>query len=119
MSQEDVPVYDVTLILPDGSERTLSVRGDQHIWDAAYYAGIHLPALCHQGWCCTCAARLESVGCVDQSDSVSYFPQDREAGYVLLCTGKPCGNMRIRTGQARAMRQHRLKLGLPAPYAKL
>jgi len=24
---------------------------------------------------------------VDQSDSVSYFPEDRRAGFVLLCTG--------------------------------
>ncbi len=117
--QAEAPSYDIVLVFPDGSERRLEAPADRHIWDAAYAAGIALPALCHQGWCLTCAARLLEGGPVDQSDSVSYLPEDRQAGYVLLCTGKPCAGARILTGQARAMRQHRLKLGLPAPYASL
>lgn len=112
-------IYTVTLVWPDGHERTISVRADQHIWDAAHAAGIELPALCHQGWCLTCAGKLEGSGEVDQRDSVTYFPQDRAAGYALLCTGTPCSDLRILVAQARAMRAHRRQLKLPAPYASL
>jgi ferredoxin len=107
------------LIAPDGRERTLQARANEHIWDEAHQAGIRLPALCHQGWCLTCAARVENDGCVDQRDSAAFYPEDKTAGFALLCTGKPCSDLRIRTRQARAMRQHRLKLGLPAPYSNL
>ncbi len=105
--------------MPDGRERKLEVPGDRHIWDVAYEAGIKLPALCHQGWCLTCAGQLEGEGCVNQEDSVASYTQDRDAGYVLLCTGKPCSDLRIRTGQARPMRQRRAGLGLPSPYTNL
>jgi len=111
----DPTSFEVTLILPDGV-RTILV-GDQHIWDAAWAAGIVLPALCHQGRCLTCAGRLENGGDVDQSDSVSYFPADRDAGFVLLCTGKPRSALRIRTHQQDAMRAHRREKELPAPYS--
>ena len=97
-------------------DRTISVAEDEHIWDAASRQGVHLPALCHQGWCLTCAGRLEA-GEVDQRDSVGYFPEDHEAGFVLLCTGRPLSDLRIRTHQASAMRRHRLALGLPSPYS--
>jgi ferredoxin len=108
--------YRVTLLTPEG-EVALWVRQDQHIWDAAAEAGISLPAICHQGRCLTCAGRLDGPGEVDQSDSNAYFPQDREAGFVLLCTGKPRSDLRIITHQADVMRKHRRDLNLPAPYS--
>jgi ferredoxin len=113
---QDNHFYRVRLLTPEG-ERALWVRGDQHIWDAAAEAGIELPAICHQGRCLTCAGKLEGPGEVDQSDSNAYFPQDREAGYVLLCTGCPRSDLRIRTHQADEMRRRRRELKLPAPYA--
>ena len=108
--------FTVTLLTPEGEHR-LRVGREQHIWDAATAAGIRLPAMCQMGHCLTCAGKLEGGGEVDQSDSRQYFPQDRAAGYVLLCTGKPRSDLRIRTHQQQAMRRHRLELGLPAPYA--
>lgn len=108
--------FDVELLLPHG-ERSIRVGREEHIWDAAFAAGVVLPALCHQGRCLTCAARLEGPGKVDQSDSVSYYPEDREAGFVLLCTGKPRTSLRVRTHQAHEMRQHRRDKKLPAPYS--
>lgn len=108
-------VFEVTLLTPDG-ERTVRVADDERIWDAASVQGVKLPALCHQGWCLTCAGRIER-GEVDQSDSVAFFPQDREAGFVLLCTGKPRSDITVRTHQATDMRQHRLKEHLPSPYS--
>jgi ferredoxin len=108
--------FPVVLLLPEG-ERTIQVHRDGHIWDAAFAAGIVLPALCHQGRCLTCAGRLDGGGEVDQSDSVSYFPEDREAGFVLLCTGKPQSALRIRTHQQGQMCEFRRQKKLPAPYS--
>ena len=108
--------FEVRLVLPTG-ERSIKVGLQEHIWDAAHAAGIVLPALCHQGRCLTCAGRVENSGEVDQSDSVSYFPEDREAGFVLLCTGKPRSALVIRTHQAEEMRRFRRQKKLPAPYS--
>lgn len=109
-------IFKVNLRMPD-REATIDVAAHEHIWDAAFAAHIELPALCHQGYCLTCAGVLESPGKVDQSDSLSYFPEDREAGFVLLCTGKPRSNLVIRTHQAGKMREHRKQKGLLAPYS--
>ena len=108
--------FAVTFMLP-GGEQTIPVRSDEHIWDAALAAGIKLPALCHQGRCLTCAGRLLNGGEVDQSDSASYYPEDREAGFALLCTGKPRSPLRILTNQQEVMRAFRRQKGLPAPYS--
>jgi len=109
--------FAVKLLTPDG-ERSIAVAEDEHLWDAASRHGITLPALCHEGWCLTCCGRMEGAGEVDQSDSLAYFPQDREARYVLLCTGRACCNLIIRTEQATEMRRHRLRHHLPAPYSQ-
>ncbi|HJW99544.1 MAG TPA: 2Fe-2S iron-sulfur cluster-binding protein [Terriglobales bacterium] len=107
----------IILHLPDGSTRELSVGEDQHIWDAAHVSGIELPSICHQGRCLTCAARLLKSGDFDSSDAVTYFPADREAGFILLCTACPRSELELQTHQQFAMRQHRRTLGLPAPYS--
>jgi len=109
------PEFNVTLVTPIGTH-TIRVPADEHIWDVAARSGIKLPALCHQGYCLTCAGRLEE-GEVDQSDSVQYFAQDREAGFVLLCTGRPCSDLRVRTHQQYEMRKFRKTMDLPAPYS--
>ena len=101
-----------------GEERSIRVGADEHIWDAADRQGIKLPALCHQGWCLTCAGRIEGAGEVDQKDSLVFFPQDRQAGFALLCTGRPSSDLTIRTHQANEMRKHRLRNGLPSPYSQ-
>ena len=88
----------------------------EFIWDAAARAGIVLPAICHQGRCLTCAARL-LAGDVDQSASISYFPEDRAAGFILPCTARPLSDVLLGTHAAEAMRRHRRELGLPAPYS--
>ena len=113
MSERDS--FLVLLETPAG-ERRFSCNENEFIWDAAAHHGIALPAICHQGRCLTCAGRLLS-GMVDQSSSNSYFPEDQEAGFVLLCTGKPRSDVHIRTHEQWRMRQHRAKFGLPAPYA--
>ena len=109
--------YRVVLHLPDGSSREISVSGDQHIWDEAHASGIELPSICHQGRCLTCAGRLLNSGEFDSSDAVAYFPEDRTEGFILLCTAFPRSDLEIQTHQQFAMREHRRRLGLPAPYS--
>jgi ferredoxin len=107
--------YAVVLETVDG-ERRVTCGRDEFIWDAAARGGIALPAICHQGRCLTCAGRLLS-GEVDQSKSNQYLAQDKQAGFVLLCTAQPRSDVRILTDQQWSMREHRRKLGLPAPYS--
>jgi len=107
--------FRVVLETPEG-ERSFLCNGNEFIWDAAARNGISLPSICHQGRCLTCAARLLS-GAVDQTSANSYFPEDKQAGFVLLCTAKPRSEVHVRTHQQWAMREHRAKLRLPAPYS--
>jgi ferredoxin len=111
---KDSDSFIVTLEMPTG-ERTFNCHRNEFIWNAAAQHGITLPAICHQGRCLTCAGRLLN-GSFDQRSANSYFPEDNKAGFILLCTAKPCSNLRIRTHQQLLMRQHRAALGLPAPY---
>jgi ferredoxin len=115
--KQEAEVYRVELLLPSEEKRFIQVNGEEHIWDAAFKAQIVLPALCHQGYCLTCAGGLEEGGKVDQSDSLVYFPADREAGFALLCTAKPRSDLRIRTHQQKQMREFRKQQKLPAPYS--
>jgi ferredoxin len=51
----------------------------------------------------------------DAAEALRYCPEDKEAGFILLCTARPRSAMRILTHQRDAMRVHRLKAGLPTP----
>jgi ferredoxin len=109
-------VHRIVLLTP-WCEHTILVRENVHIWDAAQADGIDLPALCHQGRCLTCAGQLVGRGDFDQSDSETYFPADREAGFILLCTAAARSDLRVLTHRQEEMRRHRLSHGLPAPYS--
>ena len=115
-SAVEAQAFDITLVTPYGPH-VIRARATEHIWDEAKAAGLNLPAICHQGRCLTCAGKLVERCEFDPSDAVSYYPQDREAGYILLCTAKARSNLRIRTHMQTEMRAHRKKMGLPAPYA--
>ena len=106
--------HPVELILPEDESVTLEVGVDESVWDAATRAGIKLPSMCLQGWCTTCAGRVLE-GEFDSAEALRYYPQDKEAGFILLCTARPRGAMRIQTHQRDAMRAHRRQHGLPAP----
>ncbi|PYU22533.1 MAG: hypothetical protein DMG32_18020 [Acidobacteria bacterium] len=100
----EAQAFEVTPVMPYGS-RVIRARASEHVWDEAKAAGINLPAICHQGRCLTCAGELVEPGEFDPSDAVSYYPQDREAGYILLCTALVRSNLRIHAcadGNARA-----------------
>lgn len=107
--------YQVVLETPEG-ESTIRCNRAEFIWNAAARNGIRLPSICHQGRCLTCAGRLLS-GAVDQSRADTFFAEDQAAGFVLLCTAQPRSDLRVLTHQQWVMREHRLSLGLPAPYS--
>jgi ferredoxin len=105
----------VNLETPSGP-RCFECGEHEYILDCAARHEVPLPSICRQGWCLTCAGLLLS-GAVDQTAARAFYPADRAAGFALLCTAKPLGDLRIRTHEADAMRRHRKALGLPAPYA--
>lgn len=111
------PVHPITFVLPDGHEVTVPVAEDAFILDAALEAGLSLSYTCLQGWCLTCAGRVDggTGRCVDDSAALRYFPQDADEGFVLLCTGRPRCACRIVTHQSPAMKAHRRARGLPTP----
>jgi len=111
----EAQAFEVTLVTLYGA-RVIRARASEHLWDEARAAGINLPAICYQGRCLTCAGELLEPGEFDPNDAVSYYPQDREAGYILLCTAKARSNLRIRT-HVQTEGAHRKEIGLPAPYA--
>jgi ferredoxin len=107
--------FEVILETPTGSH-CITCGPEEYIWDAAARQGIDLPAICHQGRCLTCAGMLLE-GEVDERDADTYFAEDRAAGFVLLCRGKPRSRVRIQTHRQNEMRQFRTAHGLPAPYS--
>lgn len=109
-------VFQITLETPSET-RTIAVSSRDHILEAAERSGITLPFICRQGRCLTCAGVLIGGGDFDISDADMYFPEDRGAGFILLCTAKPRSDLRIGTHQQLQMREHRRNLKLPAPYS--
>jgi ferredoxin len=106
--------FTVQIGLPDGTLRSVEVGVEDVLLDAARRAGLDLPSMCEQGWCISCAARIVS-GEVDQSDSLRYYEQDREARFALLCTAKARSDLRMVSHQSAQLRRHRDVLKLPAP----
>jgi ferredoxin len=103
--------------LPDGSTRTVRCGAEEHVLDAARRQGLELPSACEQGWDLACAVRVLQ-GTLDHADSRRYYPQDEQAGFALICTAKPLSDLRLRTHQNDAMREHRLRNRLPAPRGR-
>jgi ferredoxin len=108
-----VVTYQVTFLV-EGRAVQREVPEDQYLLDAANEAGLDLPFMCLQGWCTTCAGRLLE-GQVDQAEARRLYPQDEEAGFVLLCSALPRSDLRVLTHQREAMREYRRAHGLPAP----
>jgi len=106
--------FRATFRLPDDSSHDVTVGPDEHLLDAGLAAGLDLPYSCLQGWCLTCAACLVE-GEVDQSDSTRYYAEDRRAGFVLPCTGRPRSDVVLVTHCRDAMRRAREQHGLPFP----
>ena len=106
--------FTIRFELPDGSVQRVRAGPEEHILDAARREGLDLPSACEMGWDLACACRVLG-GEWDNSDARRYYPEDAEAGFVLICTAKPRSDLRIRTHQRDVMREYRDARGLPAP----
>ncbi|NIR47017.1 2Fe-2S iron-sulfur cluster binding domain-containing protein [candidate division KSB1 bacterium] len=105
--------YQVTLIIDD-EQHSLEVPEDETILEAALQADYLLPYLCLQGWCTTCAGQILE-GEVDQSQALRIFPEDEEAGYVLLCSAYPRSDLKILTHKKNELKEFRISKKLPVP----
>jgi ferredoxin len=86
-------------------------REDEYLLYSMVDAGIESPFICEQGWCLACAARLIS-GEVDRQDALTLYPEDVEAGFVLLCSTKPRSDIALVQDERqtrREMTQHRIE----------
>ncbi len=71
-----------------GTLQTFAVAPGQTILEAATHAGAGLPSSCTMGGCAACRCRAVSGHVlVDEPNCLS--PDEREAGYVLTCVGRP------------------------------
>lgn len=54
-------------------------------------------------------------GKLDHAAARRYYAADEQAGFALICTAKPLTDLKLRTFETAAMREHRSYRGLPAP----
>ncbi|MBR8826640.1 MAG: 2Fe-2S iron-sulfur cluster binding domain-containing protein [Gomphosphaeria aponina SAG 52.96 = DSM 107014] len=94
--------YKVTLVNEEqGLRKTIEVRGDEYIQEAAERQGLSLPISCRAGACVSCTGKLIS-GEVDQ-DHIFLKPKELDAGYLLLCKSYPMSDCVIKTHQEEAL----------------
>jgi ferredoxin len=102
-------MFQVTLRRPDG-DWTFAAPADEYLLYTMQDRGIESPAICEQGWCLACAAKLVS-GEVDRSASLTNYPEDAKAGFVLLCSARPLSDLFLTQDireTRREMTQHRI-----------
>ena len=103
--------FRITLKRPDGTF-FFEAPPDEYLLYAMQDVGIESPQICEQGWCLACAARLVSCQ-VDRSDALTNYPDDAEAGFILLCSTKPLSDLVLAQDiheTRREMTQHRIGL---------
>ncbi|MFC6719530.1 2Fe-2S iron-sulfur cluster-binding protein [Natrialbaceae archaeon GCM10025810] len=105
MTADDV---DVALEWPgaDGRTRTVAVRSDETVVEAAERAGIGIPYGCLTGACGTCTGRVvEPDAPVDElfdyrRSPRALKPRHEADGYVLLCIATPKRECRVLVGSS-------------------
>ncbi len=108
--QPEARRFHVRLERPGGTT-TFEAREDEYLLYCMIDAGIESPYICEQGWCLACAARLKS-GDVDRTEALTVYPEDVEAGFVLLCSTKPLSDLVLVQDEhetRREMTQHRIE----------
>lgn len=81
----------------EGETHEITVEEDEYILDAGLDSGLDLPFSCREGNCTTCTGELLE-GEVNQSDGMALDKEDKEEGYVLLCSAYPRDECRVRAG---------------------
>ncbi|MEW9676125.1 2Fe-2S iron-sulfur cluster binding domain-containing protein [Lentibacillus sp. L22] len=105
--------YPVHVNRPD-CEVDFEADSEEYLLYEVSKTDLYWPRACEQGWCLSCAAKLQK-GEVDQSGAYLYYPEDYEAGFVLMCSAKPRSPLVINHDPhktRREMIQHRIQNGL-------
>jgi ferredoxin-NADP reductase len=76
------------------SGKTVSVRADQFVLDAALAAGVRLASSCSQGMCGTCKIPKLS-GEVEMNHNGGIRPKEVTAGKILACCSKPLSDLSL------------------------
>lgn len=84
------------------SQHQFTVTAEQTVLDAALAAGILLPYSCRSGACSTCKAKVVSgsIQPVPSADVV-LSPEEREAGYTLLCQARATSDLVVESREIR------------------
>jgi CDP-4-dehydro-6-deoxyglucose reductase len=84
------------------SQHQFTVTAEQTVLDAALAAGILLPYSCRSGACSTCKAKIVS-GTIQPvpSAEVVLSPEEREAGYTLLCQARATSDLVVESREIR------------------
>ena len=84
------------------SQHQFTVTAEQTVLDAALAAGILLPYSCRSGACSTCKAKIVS-GTIQPvpSAEVVLTPEEREAGYTLLCQARATSDLVVESREIR------------------
>ena len=84
------------------SQHQFTVTADQTVLDAALAAGILLPYSCRSGACSTCKAKNVS-GTIQPvpSAEVILSPEERAAGYTLLCQARATSDLVVESREIR------------------
>lgn len=80
--------HPMSLRLPSGERRTLTVRADETLLEAGLGAGAAMPFSCAMGGCGACKVRLVE-GAVSMQEPNCLSDEERAAGYVLACVSCP------------------------------
>jgi CDP-4-dehydro-6-deoxyglucose reductase, E3 len=108
--------YQVT-IQPSGHRFT--VNEDETILTAALREGFALPYGCRNGACGSCKGRvLEGTLEYGQYQETALKPEEKAAGKVLFCVGKPCSDLVIEAKEVSAAKDIMAKT-LPCRVQKL
>ncbi len=75
-----------------GRSRRFEVRGGESILDAAMREGVDAPFSCTVGGCGACRCRVVE-GSVEMAEPNGLRPDERAAGLVLTCVGRPVGDV--------------------------
>ena len=80
----------------DPHGKTLRVRADQPVLEAALAAGLNLPHSCRSGHCASCRARLVSGEIhYPNGRTAGLTAAEAQAGFILLCQARPRSDLRV------------------------
>ncbi|MBS7545252.1 hybrid-cluster NAD(P)-dependent oxidoreductase [Ancylobacter oerskovii] len=88
-AEPQVATYTVTFAKQN---RSIEVRSDMFVLDAARRNGVRLPSSCSKGLCGTCKSKLTS-GTVDMKHGGGIRQREIDAGMALLCCSKPTSDL--------------------------